>query len=820
MEGPGKAVLPMSAKQHSEAALRRRARYEARIQAARDWLSTQVHKDLSGDDVRASVAMAKSRGRDRVRRTRDGKTKVLPFAAVAPGGEGTAGANLGPGTYAVEHYDPFARAPAFDFERVTGRPDAVGPHGERPTGLQLSDSDREGDIMILSPGDRPDAPRVKSFTFGRAHTPSGMLDDTEERIVLEPAAADVWVRPAQGVGHRYLSMQKQTGRGPLHPNASSDEDTRLVLDVKHTLVEPKAPSAVIPRARPHQGHGASDGSDGEQLVLDVQRADDATRRRVTALVDMRRVRGRDTPTKAPGSQDEGGMDLGVAYDVDPYVASNVRRPQAALRFEHQVPREASGAEDPASPPPALLLSPNVDVSKPRVGRGTLRFDVGAPRWPLPAPTHGDDGPLGSPPQGDVLVVDVGSRPGGAPRTAVNMGKAPARWAGRAADAAHLGSPEEELAPMEAAWDGADAWGGPRARTTINMARAAQRWLGDEGVVGGSPTEAHLALSVADAWAMTQPRTRGVVISAVPRDLGVPLGGVGTTGGAGDDSAPGLVLDLPRADGMTRTRTDKGAAWSKSGGAPRVGAPTGGGEEDSRAGPVLVLEPRDPGRPRTASAAVPRGARGAGAPAASHPGGGNDSDGEEVRLQNTTGTRRRVKGAGFGRLTADRPQGPGVSDVSVRVEHGPAAPPSKPARASRGGPVGANDPMRRAPPRFVDPAPSAVSATGVGPWGNGGLGPPLKAGGAARRARGGPVGADDPMRRAPPRFVDPTPSAVSQVHAGPGDGARTHAAPRRPRGGPVGAFDPMRRAGPRFVQPVASERDWEAGLDRDPGRSRR
>jgi hypothetical protein len=134
--------------------------------------------------------------------------------------------------------------------------------------------------MILSPGDRPDAPRVKSFTFGRAHTPSGMLgtwpsnvagslcgdtgcfsfrtaqnsstcspsvllllllllfypaavraslriaDDTEERIVLEPAAADVWVRPAQGVGHRYLSMQKQTGRGPLHPNASSDEDTR------------------------------------------------------------------------------------------------------------------------------------------------------------------------------------------------------------------------------------------------------------------------------------------------------------------------------------------------------------------------------------------------------------------------------------------------------------------------------------------------------------------------------------------------------------------------------------------------------------------
>jgi hypothetical protein len=99
---------------------------------------SQVHKDLSGDDVRASVAMAKSRGRDRVRRTRDGKTKVLPFAAVAPGGEGTAGANLGPGTYAVEHYDPFARAPAFDFERVTGRPDAVGPHGERPTGLQLS----------------------------------------------------------------------------------------------------------------------------------------------------------------------------------------------------------------------------------------------------------------------------------------------------------------------------------------------------------------------------------------------------------------------------------------------------------------------------------------------------------------------------------------------------------------------------------------------------------------------------------------------------------------------------------------------------------
>jgi hypothetical protein len=42
VEGPGKAVLPMSAKQHSEAALRRRARYEARIQAARDWLSTQV----------------------------------------------------------------------------------------------------------------------------------------------------------------------------------------------------------------------------------------------------------------------------------------------------------------------------------------------------------------------------------------------------------------------------------------------------------------------------------------------------------------------------------------------------------------------------------------------------------------------------------------------------------------------------------------------------------------------------------------------------------------------------------------------------------
>lgn len=95
----------------------------------------QIHKDTSGDDVRASVAMAKSRGRDAVRSTKQGKVKVVPFAASAAADATTTGAHIGPGTYAVEHYDPFARAPAFDFERLTGRPEAVGPHGERPTGL-------------------------------------------------------------------------------------------------------------------------------------------------------------------------------------------------------------------------------------------------------------------------------------------------------------------------------------------------------------------------------------------------------------------------------------------------------------------------------------------------------------------------------------------------------------------------------------------------------------------------------------------------------------------------------------------------------------
>ena len=99
----------------------------------------QVHQSDLEDNVRLSVDMSRSRGRDWVRHTNGTRTLVIPFAAVVPDPKAPTAAHVGPGTYAagtapevVTAFGPHAAAPAFDFKRRTGRRDAVGPHGQRP----------------------------------------------------------------------------------------------------------------------------------------------------------------------------------------------------------------------------------------------------------------------------------------------------------------------------------------------------------------------------------------------------------------------------------------------------------------------------------------------------------------------------------------------------------------------------------------------------------------------------------------------------------------------------------------------------------------